>query len=80
MWFGLWRVKASWKAEVMVLLEYGEAIRGWHDHTTEHKQIVAPQTDNSATAAPRLLQAEPGLLFPSKCFFTVMNGQERGQI
>lgn len=38
MLFGLWLVAASWKAEVMVLLEYGEAIRGWHDQTTEHKQ------------------------------------------
>lgn len=27
---------ASWKAYIMVQLEYGEAIGGWHDHATEH--------------------------------------------
>lgn len=62
--------------------EYGEAIRGWHDQTTEHKQTVAPQTtDNSATPPPHSLQAEPGLLFPSKHFLCiVINGQERVQM
>lgn len=61
----------------MLLLECGEAIRGWHDQTTEHKQTVGPQTiDNSATPPPLSLQAEPGLLFPSKRFLsTVLNGQ-----